>query len=208
MSVWPNIYAQLDDWAPMRYRFKGASHPWDEVAGLSLRIPDGERHVNCCVYVWASILRALEVGGQPHAYSSALQKQAMVIDPAKHRAGPVDAVISMGLGTPIRAEDYQPGVGPCVAQFWRKKGAASGGHSLFLVGCGSDEDTEEGVWTLEANGRSDGSGPARGLDGVGCRVKAGDGTWRAQKGLPPLEVLYTWDELRAEYGEIYLARLS
>ena len=209
MLLWEAIYSQLPEWSPLSYKYRGAGTPWDEIPGFRLVGGAKRPATNCSVYVWASILRALERLGEPHDYSSALQSQAMVVDPAKHRAGPVDAVLSMGLGEVVDPDIYGPGVGPCVAQVWRRKGAISGGHALFLVGCASDAalGVSEAVWTLEANGRVDGSGPSLGLDGVGCRVKDGSGSWRDLGALPPITALYTWPELRERYPEMYIARL-
>ncbi len=207
MRLWPAIYDRLPEWQSLTYQYRDAGTPWEDVPGLSIRMGAKRDVTNCCVFTWAALLQGMADIGQPLEYDRALQEWAMVIDPEKHRTGAAGAAVRAGMARMISPDDYKPGVGPCVAQFWRKEGSNIGGHSLFLYACASDNGVHQGVWTMEANGRNDGSGPALGLDGVGCRVRAGDGTWRNLGRFPPLASLYRWGELREQYEEIMLARL-
>ncbi|MCP4741832.1 MAG: hypothetical protein GY871_06320 [Actinomycetales bacterium] len=207
MKLWTAIWDRLDEWGPLTYRYTDAGTPWESVDGLSIRMGTKRPTSNCSVFVWSALLKGLEDIGRAHTFDKGLQGLAMVYDADQQRAGVADAAVRLGVATMIDIEDYGPGTGPCVVQVWRYKGSPSGGHAMFWQSCSTNANATEAVHTMECNGRNDGSGSALGLNGVGCRTKTRDSTWRALGALPPVEECYTLAELRATYDEIFISRL-
>lgn len=207
VSIWEHLWASLPEWSRLHYAYRDAGTPWEDVPGLSIRMGAKRPNTNCCVFTWAALLQAAADAGRPREYDADMQRLAMVVDPTEDRQGAAGAAVVAGLAEWISIDDYGPGVGPCVVQMWRKAGSKSGGHSLFFAGCASDGETTEGVVTLEANGRNDGTGSVLGLDGVGSRTKTGSGNWRDVGPMTVGAHLYTLSELRDAYEEIFIARL-